>query len=257
MLLEGTLDSDDTDPSHAPANPRPWEKRYRGLAVLPGQPTPACRGLLVTLGDRRALMGDQTNRWTVSDLRRSLMVTLALALVTGMAPAASASHDTDCRTVQPSSVPIVNVPDVVGTATVCDKDGDGTFDTVQFDTRTVPVEGIVSVTHEDYRRATHSDSETNAKVQISPGVPTGPGIDQEVEIEDDRDDGSIDDVDTEGSYESSAGSTTYTLFLFDSDGDGVVDSYGLGACTPGVCSSPGLHLVPDVPERIDLPDITL
>lgn len=186
------------------------------------------------------------------------MATLALALVTGLTPVASASHDSGCQTVQPTSIPIVNVPDAFGEAKTCDRDGDGAFDTVEFDTETVPVDGVISVTHEEKRRADHRDSQTQTTVRISPTAPTGPTVYHEAEVEDDQDDGQIDRTDTRGGLESTGPTVYYRLFLLDEDDDGQPDGYGFVTCVPHVnCRAPGPHLIPDIPDRVDLPDITL
>lgn len=192
----------------------------------------------------------------MSPLRRRLLVlVLALATVAAIPPTATAAGD-DCRNFRASSVPVVHPAVNVGRFQVCDEDDDEAPDTVRFDTDRVHADGVVSVTSEESRRSDHTDDRTEAEARVTPSAPTGPIVYQRVQVEDEGDDGRVDRVNSEGGVYSNTRDVRYFAALVDVDDDGELDGYGLIVCgTDAACVAPDPRMVPEVPERVDLPDL--
>lgn len=189
--------------------------------------------------------------------RRSLTVAVALALVTGLPTAAAAgASGPDCEKYRASSTPVVHPAVDVGFVQLCDEDDDEVFDTVRFDTRGVPADGVVSVTSEEHQRSDHRDDRTQATARVSPSTPGGPIVYQKLVLADEGDNGNVETVNSEGGVYTSEADTTYVLGLIDGDDDGEYESYALLVCSPdGTCVAPSPSMVPGIPDRVDLPDL--
>lgn len=184
-----------------------------------------------------------------------MRTTLAILLVVGMlaVPSAAASHDTDCETYRTSSVPIVNLAFDVAEVQLCDGDGDGVSDTAAFETDHVHNEGEVSATDERKQRSTHQDRVTESEVYLDPGTPTNTIVDQNVEARDDGNDGEFEEVRTAGEVYTGAGRVSYIVVTEEEDGDPFPETIGFAVCPAVTCVAPPSEL-PEVPDRIDLPD---
>lgn len=197
----------------------------------------------------------------MATLRTTIALLVAVAMVAAVPSAAGQSLvpdrslDADCQDFYASSIPLLHPNLDVGTVEVCDEDRDGVFDTVSFHTKHAPSHGGVSVTDETKQRSDHQDRQTEAEVQFTAGLPVKPIVYQSVTVEDEGNDGQVDDVEHAGTAFTRLAAASYVLELLDDDQDRVPDGYGLTLCSTGIgCSAPGPRLVPQPPERIDLPD---
>lgn len=186
-------------------------------------------------------------------MRRTLWLLVILGLVVGTPSATAASSD--CERYRTTAVPLLHPSLDVGYAERCDEDGDGTTDTVAFQTEHVSNNGYVSLTHEEKQRSSHQDAETTLEARLTPDTPVKTITYQRVEAQDDGNDGQIDRIDGEGILHTGAGSASYLATLFDDDANHVPDAYGLLVCSSATgCEAPGPNTLPEVPDRIDLPD---
>lgn len=163
--------------------------------------------------------------------------------------------DDRCEDVHASSVPIIHPAVDVGVIELCDEDGDGTWDTASVHTRYVRTSGEVSVTDETRQRSDHQDRETQAEAHLTTSGPVRPVVYQSATLEDDGNDGQVDRVDQEGEAGTRLAGVSYLLTGLDQDGDSVVDGYGVTVCSTGVgCERPGIRDVPEIPDKVELPD---
>lgn len=191
----------------------------------------------------------------VAPLRTMVTLLLAIAMVAGIPSAAAVDTGSSCESFHASSVPVLHPQVDVGEIVLCDDDGDGAFDTAAFHTRYVETEGEASLTDETKQRADHQDREIEADARLSTGGPARPAVEQSVTADDDGNDGQIDRVDHEGAAETRLTRSSYLVTGLDDDGDGLPDGYGLTVCSTFVgCERPGPRAVPEVPDRVDLPD---
>lgn len=194
-------------------------------------------------------------------MRSTIALLLAVAMlasvpsVAGQSPGPEEGLDADCEEFFASSIPILHPNLDVGKVKVCDEDRDGVFDTVTFHTKRVHTNGGVSVTDETKQRSDHQDRHIEAEAQFSASAPIKPIVYESLTVKDEGNDGKVDNVEHAGTAFTRLAAASYILEVIDDDQDRVPDGYGLTLCSTGIgCSAPGPRLVPEPPERIDLPD---
>lgn len=211
----------------------------------------------------------------MATLRTTVTLLIALAMLAGF-PTVAATHvgdeaqhtiseathagseatemDDRCEDFHASSVPLVHPAVDVAVVELCDVDGDGTWDTAEFDSR-VGASGEVSVTDRTRQRSDHQDRRTEAEAEVTTDGPVRPVVYQSASLHDEGNDGQVDRIDQEGEAATRMAGAYYLVTGLDQDGDQVVDGYGLTLCAPGAgCERPGIRTLPEIPNRIDLPD---
>lgn len=211
----------------------------------------------------------------MATLRTTVTLLIALAMLAGV-PTVAATHVADeaqhtiseathagseaadaddrCEDFHASSVPFVHPAVDVGFVELCDEDRDGTWDTAEFGTR-AGLGGEVSLTDRTRQRSDHQDRRIQAEAEVTTDGPARPVVYQSATLDDDGNDGQIDRIDQEGEAGVRPAGAYYLVTALDQDGDQVVDGYGLTLCATGAgCERPGIQTVPEVPDRIDLPD---
>lgn len=185
----------------------------------------------------------------------ALLVAICVVAVTAGAPTAAAGAHSDCDTYRLSMIPIIHPAYDVGEVELCDEDRNGIHDTATFDTQHVPAEGIVSLTDETKQRTDHQDRAIDAHARVSPGAPMKPIVSSQASAQDEGNDGNLDRIGVEANaHNRLTPSTQLMLVLLDENDDGIPDVVAPLVCAPGAGCVAGPDLVPEVPERVDLPD---
>lgn len=188
-------------------------------------------------------------------MRRLIVLVLALGFLALLPTAAADGLTDECETFRASSIPLLHPELSVGEVQLCDEDRDGAYDTVAFETRYVQNEGFLSVTDEEKDRRSHEDRDTNAQFRLEPGTPGKVIVYQDAHVSDDGNDAQVDDAESEGGVYTHLGQPGYVLTASDDNGNGVPQSYGVLACSVTTCLGP--RDIPQIPDRIELPDTVI
>lgn len=189
----------------------------------------------------------------MSVARTTITVVLALALLAGV-PSVAANPGSECDRYFVSDLPFIHNPLDTGEVRTCDDDGDGATDTVEFETEQVPAEGYASLTHEEKPRKDGEDDVTTVETRVAPGAPMKPILYHEVKIQDQGSDGKVNRADHKAQVHTRLLKSDYWTMTIDRDGDRLPEVIAFLVCVPSAaCVAPPLP-VPDVPERVDLPD---
>lgn len=185
-------------------------------------------------------------------MRTTIAASLALALLFGV-PSVAAGAGDDCETYRAASVPLLHPAVDAGHVELCDDDRDGVDDTAYIETRHVPSSSMVTVKNQEKQRTDRQDEQTETELAVAPSNFAKPKIHHYTLLDDEGDDGQPNSIEGEGGLDTRYGDVNYFYFVVENDGDPSPDVVGLAACLGPVCEFAGDHLVPEIPDRIELP----